>query len=301
MSTTTDRRFDTATLSVDRATDPQRRACRMLLPESATWAWPAEYLVAMGDSPAQLLGALAYTPTLLAGAPSWFFSLRVIRTHRRRGIGRRLIDALIDRAGSGGIPLLISHVDSGSGPEMSALLRGSGFRPGRTVTTFEGDIDLERYESHFRPICDRLQARGKVPTDLRIVSLKEAPLDGVSLLYAENLGGTIDGVELFLRRALARGGLDASFAMMVGGRVLGLHLLEVHESVVLIRAKIVAKEFRGRWVNAFLSREFAGRLRACGMHRVRFTAADDVHYTLKFAERQSVGIVNVATQFIREL
>jgi GNAT superfamily N-acetyltransferase len=301
MISASDRRFDAANLSFRPSTDPQRRACRMLLPESSGWAWPAEYLVAMGDSPRQLLGTLAYAPTLQAGGPSWFVALRVIRTHRRQRIGAGLLESLIERARSRGIPSLVSHVDSGTDSDVDAFLEWTGFRPARTMTTFEGDIDLDRYESVFRPICDRLEARGKVPPGLRIVSLKDAPVDQVSRLYAKNLGGTIDGVELFLRRALASGGLGASFALMMGERLVGLHLLDVHESFVEIHAKIVDPEFRGSWANALLTREFVSRLRSCGKNRVRFAASDNVHYTLKFAERHSVEPIKVATQFIRQV
>jgi GNAT superfamily N-acetyltransferase len=301
MITSYDVRLDPATPSFRPALDAERQACRMLLPDTSCWAWPAEYLVAMGDSPRQLLGALAFTPTLQAGRPSWFVALRVIRTHRRQGIGLRLMETLVDRARSGGVPTLLSHVEAGSNPDAADFLEAAGFRPARSMTTFEGEIDLDRYEAVYRPICDRLEARGKVPTDLRIVGLKEAPLGQVSLLYAGNLGGTIDGVEVFLRGALRRGGLGASYAMMIGERVVGLQLLDVQGSVVEVHAKIVAPKYRGGWANALMTREFVGRLRSCGKRRVRFSAADDVHYTLTFAERYSVETVKVATQFVREL
>jgi GNAT superfamily N-acetyltransferase len=296
-----DRRFDPATLSLRPATPRERRACRMLLPESSRWAWPAEYFVALGNSPRQLLGTLAYTPVLQAGGSSWFLALHVIRTRRRQGIGSRLLDVLIDRARSCRIPALVSHVDTSAGPEAAAFLQSVGFSQARTMTTFEGDLDLDRYESVFRPICDRLEARGKVPPGVSVVSLAAAPLDQVSRLYARNLGGTIDSVESFLRRALGRGGLGASFTLMLGGHVVGLHLLDVHEAVVEIHAKIVAPEYRGSWANALLTRECVRRLRLSGRHRIRFAASDNVHYTLKFAERQSVEIVKVASQFIHAL
>jgi ribosomal protein S18 acetylase RimI-like enzyme len=228
-------------------------------------------------------------------------TLRVIRTHRRQGIGLRLLDLVIDRARSRGIPSFVSHVDSNSGPEAAAFLQAAGFHPVQTVTTFEGDLDLDRYEADFRPIYDRLEARGKIPADAAIVSLGEAPLDQVSRLYTNNLGDTIDGVEIFIRHGLGMGRLAATFTLMVGGRVIGLHLLDIHQSIVELHAKIVAPEYRAGWANALLTREFVRRLRESGTHRVRYSAADHVTYSLKFAKRQSIAIVNVATQFIREL
>jgi len=96
-------------------------------------------------------------------------------------------------------------------------LQARGFDQALTMTTFE--IDLDRIEAELRPILDRLEARGTISAGVRLVSLAEAPLDQVARLYTENIGGTIDGVGLSLRHALARGSMSGSFVLMIDDQV----------------------------------------------------------------------------------
>jgi GNAT superfamily N-acetyltransferase len=291
----------TAIIAVRPATDPERRGCRMLLPESSAWAWPAEYLVAMSDSPRQLLGAIAYAPALHPDGPAWLISLRVVRAARRGGIGARLVDALIDLARSRRIRSLVCPVDSGSDAAAAPFLLSRGFRVSRTLTTFEEDIDLDDYEPIVRSVCERLEARGRVPEGLRVVPLAESPLDLVSRLYAANLGGTIEVLEAFLRGSLARGGLEESYTLILDGKVLGLKLMEPAGPAIEVHAKIVAPEYRRGWANAIIARELVRRLRALGRNRVRFSAADEARDTLNFAARYPSVVVKVSTQFVRRI
>jgi ribosomal protein S18 acetylase RimI-like enzyme len=271
------------------ATDAERRACRMLLPESAGWTWTPQYLVAMEDSPAQLLGALACAPTVQAAGPSWHLALNVVRTHRRQGIGSRLLELALERARYAGISSLVVQVDSSPGSGAVAFLQGAGFHSARTLTTFEGDLDLDAWERNVSPV---------IPPGVHIVSLQEAPMDQVCQMYAANLGGTVDNVEFFLRNSLARGRLAASLVLMAGDKLIGLYLLDFWESVVEIHAKVVDPEYRGGWANPMLSLELMRRLRLSARRRVRFTAFDNVRYTMKFAGRQSLPAVKVEAQFV---
>jgi GNAT superfamily N-acetyltransferase len=283
------------------AADAERRACRMLLPESAGWTWTPQYLVAMEDSPAQLLGTLACAPTIQAAGPSWHLALRVVRTHWRQGIGSRLLGLAIERAGCAGISSLAVQVDSSPGSGVVAFLQGAGFHSVRTLTTFEGDVELDAWESSVRPVCERFEASGGIPSGVRIVSLHEAPMDQVCQMYATNLGGTVDNVEFFLRNSLARGRLAASLMLMAGDKLVGFDLMEYWESVVEIYGKVVDPEYRRGWASPMLSLELVRRLKLCARRRVRFVAFDNVSYTMKFAGRQSLPAVKVESQFVRTI
>lgn len=277
----------------------EARAGGMLLPESGRWPWPAEYLLALGGSPHQILGAIARAPTPRPDGPAWQLAARVIRTHRRRGIGTRMLGALIDRARGAGIRFLVAAVGAESGPEAIPFLRSAGFAADREMLTFEGDFD--RYTALLYPLRRRLEDQGKIPAGVRLVPLASAPLDQVGRLYARHLGGTVDGVEHSLRRVLAQGGVDGSFALMLGDRVVGIHVLGHSGEVLSVYAKVVAPEFRRGWANVVMMEQTLRQFQPLGIRRVRFSAADDVADTRKLAARGGADLVASEARFVLDL
>jgi ribosomal protein S18 acetylase RimI-like enzyme len=68
----------------------------------------------------------------------WVWELHVAETHRRRGIGRRLVEALAERARAAGLRTLVCETQNTNSPAMR-FYRSMGFR-------IEG-IDLSHYSN----------------------------------------------------------------------------------------------------------------------------------------------------------
>jgi len=87
-----------------------------------------EVLVALDEGQPCGLLTLAFAPTTLALASfAWLDDFHVAREHRRRGVGRLLLEAARELATQRGAVEI--RLSSERGPELTRLYRESGFEP----------------------------------------------------------------------------------------------------------------------------------------------------------------------------
>lgn len=276
---------------------PEWPACRMLLPDAFHRGGTPEVLLAVeADSP-QLLGGAAY---YVRGEQAGLLQLRVVRTHRRKGVGSGLLREFFSHSLAEGVQEVTAFVDVHSNPDASPFLAAHGFeRKGRM---FVVETDLDSMLAGMTRLRDRLLAGGKVPAGARLVSPSQAPMDEVARLYNENI---IQGRCLrpeFLRDSLLDPKFEkSSIILMVGEQVAGLlmveHQIEVHRA--LVPARVVVEEYRGGWVNVLMMAKALELGAEAGIRRVRFESLENNSDTLKLAQRYQAETVHVLDRFLR--
>lgn len=278
------------------AQDSEGPACRMLLPDLLREAVPAEFLVAVQESEPRLLGAASFR---YGGASLYSVRLRVIRTHRRRGIGSALLAAVIREARSRGCEMIAALVESRSEPEAESFLVRRGFQRLNRLTTVEALVEPAR--AWFAGLRERLLAARGIPAHARILPFAQAPRDQVARLYAEAILRNPELEPGRIRHVLERLAAPESPIAMEGDRVVGALLWSLDGPVASVHARVVAEERRRGWVNALLMAEALESGWRAGARRVRFEIPEGNRDTEKLARRLGAQPVRILDRYVLEL
>ncbi len=267
-------------ITVAMAPETEAAACLALLPEAA--GAPVELLVAKRAH--AVVGAAAVWWRNDSDPAGFPLSIHVLPPERRRGIGRRLLDAAIDLALDDALGFW-SRAAALDGAPDAAFLVACGFQPRRREHHFEAAIDA--LLADVRPKAGRLRDRGRVPNDVRIVPLAEAPLEEVGRLLSRELGSVpARATERLRRRANAPDDIaDRSRVAMRGGEVEGAILWKIENGVAIVEARVVHPRNRGGWLNVVLLEDGLARGKAEGLERLRFHCDDTIRDTLSLAKR----------------
>lgn len=276
--------------------EPEWRVCRMLLPDAFRHAVPPDCLLAVSPRPPYVVGAVAYHagPRALHGV-----RVRVIREHRRRGIGRRLMGAVLDKAAAQGAVRVMGLGDPKTDPESEAFASALGFSRDCRLTTFE--CDLELMAQFMCALRDRILSRQKLPPGAEIVWLPAAPKEEVARLYAEFIMHSPDYPVAVMAHALENGRLDHSPVLLAEGRVGAMVIWELVETVAVVHARVMTPPFQRGWANPCLMATALERGREVGVRRVRFESRDDNLDTLKLARRFQSDVLRVRDTYVRIL
>jgi GNAT superfamily N-acetyltransferase len=271
-------------ISVTRATDAESRACLALLPELAG-AQPELLIARRGGD---LAGAAGLVWRVRPDPRGFPLSIHVVPSHRRLGIGRRLLAAAADLAANetDGLwsRMILDEDDAAIG-----FARACGFDPRRERRDFEAP--LEALLSHLRPLLDRLRARG-LGDDPPIVPLEAAAREEVTWLVTAELGGD----PLRVLSSVGHRGVDGMVAL-VDGRAAGTILWTTEGDLAKVEARVVAAPYRGGPLNLRLLEAglLAGASR--GLTRLAFYCDDTVRDTLKLAQRCAATQTSVGSLY----
>jgi GNAT superfamily N-acetyltransferase len=247
--------------------------CRMILPEAFRTGGSPDLLLAVAPSPLRYLGVLSYRLVYQGGRLGWRVGLHVARAARRQGVGQRLIAEIAARGQRRGVAFLLAEAESDNSLA-SAFLASAGFRAASRCASYEGD--LAQYRDVVVAIRDRLEARGKVPANTRVVLPREAPAEALDRLAAEQMARAFlpaeDLATDFWKRPSVR---DSSVFLMLGDRAIGGAVAEMSGELATVSWRSVDPEFRGGWANILLSTGLADRLTALGVRRVRFSTTEE--------------------------
>ena len=250
--------------------------CRTLLPDAfPAIGRPPELLVAHGPDGIAGAAAVAWVPN---GFP---VLLHVATPWRRRGIGRALLEAAAASV-RGETRALRSWGTVAEASPAAGLLRAAGFAPTRRFLWFE--TGAAAFETSMTRLLDRLHRR--VPADGRVVTLAEAPKQGVVRLVAPGFAALPHDVAVRLMPG-ARNGFDPALSLVVlrGEAVVGAMLCRAAEGALRVEVNIVAPGLRGGWVNLVMLEAMARRGRQAGFGRFRFGCEPDVRDTIGLARR----------------
>lgn len=264
------------------AEDSDAKAVRMLLPHVPDGG---PRLVAVDPTHQLVIGAAAATiAQRTVPRPGPGVAVHVIPPCRRCGVGKALMQALLDQCAATGAQALysINRVDLDT-PEMSAW-EWLGFSVCETVQ--EHELPIEEVERRLGPVLERLRNAGSVPEHARIIPLYAAEPEAVARLHLTNLGG--DRASLLAR--LTGKAADAfhprySLVLTLGGGVVGCLLghRDTRETFV-IDAVIVDPALRHGWANLWLKLEATRRVRPERATHIRYTTFDRYANTRRFTE-----------------
>ena len=280
------------------ARDAEARACRLLMPEAFSATYAPELWVALDPSNSNVVGAGAVGWQPMPPGPGFPVELHVIPSHRRRGIGTAVLQAIVE-ACTGHTERLHSWASEVEGSPAAGFCTAAGFAPRSRL--FEFDADGMRFYTMIKTIHDRLANSGKIPPELRIVSLREAPLEQVTAL----VGSQFADVPLSTATALSKGLInydqDKSAVLLQGQAVKGALLYLWNNGNPVIDVNVVAPELRHGPGNVLLL-EAATRKglegRATGF---RFRCEEHVRDTLNLARRSGAKLASVRLAFSRTI
>jgi len=265
-------------------------ACRMLLPETFKRGLKPDALLAFDRHRPMALGAVAFQTRKHETA---LHEIRVIRTHRRLGIGRRLLDSIKTSA-------MTAFAEAQAHPEAGPFLVANGFASVSRMLVVE--VDLDPMIAEMARLRDRAIRSGRVPASARLVSPREAPAaEAVALYQAITAGRWIHPAHLEASLTDPRIA-DISSVLLVDGHVAGMVVVRSRpeNDRVHVQARAVMPAFRGGWANVLIMADALEKGRAAGIRRIRFDSMDDNQDTLKLARRFHADTIAIYDRYERD-
>jgi GNAT superfamily N-acetyltransferase len=200
--------------------------------------------------------------------------VHVLEPQRRRGIGRALLESVAAAARETGARLLRTDPLEEKSPGFQFLL-ACGFEAGSATISCEAPV--ESFARVTRPVYERMEKRGKIPTGARIIPLSQAPREEVCRLVLDNLGFSSQHVAERLRGTEHGFSQTLSRVALLDDKLVGALLITYQKALASVDATAVLPHYRHTWVNAALKYSAVEELIARGVERVRFSANADAH------------------------
>jgi GNAT superfamily N-acetyltransferase len=282
-------------IAIRRAKDGELRACRMLVPEAFLPRRAPECFVALPSSP---------TVPVAAAAVSWSaggfpVQVHVIPPWRRRGVGRALVEAVAAEV-AGETDRLRSWGMIPEGSPAHAFMTATSFTVARRFVGFE--TDGRQFADAIVPLRQRLERKGRIPADLRIVSLRDAPHEQVTRLAATELSIAPSALAARLAPQDMSGvSNDLSVVLMLHGAVCGAILVARDGDMARVDVNVVAPEQRQGWANVILLEEAVRRGLAGGIKWFRFFSDEKTRDTMNLGKRAAATQIGTGLVLERRL
>ena len=282
-----------------------RRACRMLLPDTPGAVGWSQLLVAKDATTGSILGAAKSMPVRAElGNVDLRIAVHVPKPYRRRGVATALLDHLAPRARNDSVRAVVGLLEPQERDAALPFFASRGFRSVDRMTTFESKVQVMA-DWLFERLAWLLE-RGELPESAQIVPLREAPIGPVAELHARSIAGTVPQLEAFFTE-LARGpdGGD-SVVLIVDDVVCGYHQYEFRGNLGTTHALAVTEDLRGGgagsgWAGLLL---LADRVEECtrrGVERSRYSCLSTVRPTLRLAKIFQAEVVGIGEYLQLEL
>ncbi|MEI8318626.1 MAG: GNAT family N-acetyltransferase [Planctomycetia bacterium] len=282
-----------------------RRACRMLLPDTPGAVGWSQLLVAKDAETGSILGAAKGMPVRAErGNADLRIAIHVPKPFRRRGVATALLDHLTAQARKDSVGAVVGLLEPQERDEALPFFASRGFRSVDRMTTFESKVEVMADWLFERRTW--LWERGEIPASARIVPLREAPIRPVAELHARSIAGTVPQLEAFFTD-LARGpdGGD-SVVLLVDDVVCGYHHCEYKGDCSTTHALAISEDLRGGgagsgWAGLLL---LADRVEECtrrGIVRSRYSCLSTVRPTLRLAKLFQAEVVGIGEYLQLEL
>jgi GNAT superfamily N-acetyltransferase len=276
-------------------------AVRAMLPETANDALSREFRLVFETAEtgtSAIAGALSYTDQ---GEKLTGLRVHVVQNRRRRGIGRRMVESVVERARELGRQAIAAEADIKNEPAVEPFLAACGFHITNTLTCVETDV--EKLQNRPRPSTPRLDGTQEFPEGSRIVGLDEAPLDQILEMHGRYIANAPMAPGLL--RSFRPEEFPDSVVLMMGDQVIAFVLAQVKNKIFYVPAWCNLPEYRGKRIGLLLFRPMEERMRQRykpgDVTHVRFEYADAATYTAKLAIEAGQTIVRIVARFERAL
>jgi GNAT superfamily N-acetyltransferase len=291
------------TIEIRPALDNEARACRILLPEMFTAEQSPDALIAVdaagSDGMPCLAGAVASGTVHAPRAPGFPFWLHVVPEHRRQGIGRALLGALVQRC-RGRTTILRAAQPVPAASQAAQFLAACGFGDFDEIHHFEADT--KSFHAQMLAVREKLARRGAIPPSARVVALRDAPPGDVATLMTAHFPTPRAHVLARLTPGAPDGfDLDNSVAILLGDTLAGVLVYVWKGRIPVIELRAVAPGFRGGWVNAWLLEAATRRGMQAGSTHFHFFADTGIADTMRLAARARATLIKVERRFWRRL
>ena len=291
-------------IAIRAAEDADMRACRMLLPQAFAAESSPEVLVAVRRGAAgPLVGACALSwcnaPKPEAEPGGFPMLLGVVPSMRRLGIGLALVEAAAAwcRSETTG---LRSWLPVPEGSDAALFLQQAGFALHHRTLHFE--TGLAEFHVIMEGMRARMESRGRLPDQARILPLAEAPAWDVAALVAPEFAAP----HATILRRLSPGAADAfdlrrSVALYIGPELAGVLIFSWNAGLVGIEVIVVAAAFRGGAANVLLLEAATRAAMEGGAERFRFYCDERTRDTLGLARRAGASPLRIEAEYRRAL
>ncbi len=296
-SESADRTTSHAAIRVVAAEGIDRRACRMLLPDTPGAVGWSQLLLAKDAVSHKILGAAKGMPVRTeSGAFDFRIALHVPKPYRRQGVATALLDACCAYARRERFGAIVGLLDPQERDGALPFFTSRGFCSVDRMTTFESRVEIMAGWLFERLAW--LRERGEIPESAKIVPFQEAPIRPVAELHARAIAGSVPQLEACFTD-LARGpdGRD-SVVLLIDGLVRGYHQCEFKGDLSTTHALAVTEDLRGGgagsgWAGLLL---LADRVEECtrrGVVRSRYSCLSTVRPTLRLAKIFQADVVGI--------
>jgi GNAT superfamily N-acetyltransferase len=274
-----------------------RRACRMLLPDTpGAFGW-SQLLVAKDTATGMILGAAKGMPVRAElGRSDLRIAIHVPKPFRRQGVATALLDHLAAHARKESCGALVGPLEPQERDEALPFFLSRGFHSVDRMTTFESKVEVMAARL-LKPLA-WLRKRGEIPESAKIVPLPEAPIRPVAELHARSIAGKVPQLETFFTD-LARGpdGRDC-VVLLVDGVVRGYHHCDSKGDHSITHALAVTEDLRsGRagfgWAGLWLLADRVEEGMRRGVVSSRYCCLSTVRPTLRLAKLFQAEVVGV--------
>jgi GNAT superfamily N-acetyltransferase len=274
-----------ASLDVRPAREHEARACRLLVPALFSATEAPDLLVAVVDG-GRVVGAAALgtifnvAPGRRLGFPC---DVHVVASWRRRGVGRALVEAAVERC-RGRAPALLALEAVDTGSDAQRFLEACGFDRFDQIRHFE--CDARSGHDDMARLMQRLNRGKRILPQAVVVPLAQAPRGDVARMIARHFGAPVADM-LHRLEPGAQNGLDSRFsgALMVGGALKGLLAYRDGVAPPTVELWVVEADLRGGWASAILLEWTSARVIESAETRIRFFADERIAHTISLAHR----------------
>ncbi len=278
-------------LSVSLATESEAPACLALLPKAA--GTRAELLIARMDG--EFCGAGAVFWANVRQPAGFHVLIKVFERARRRGVGRKLIEASAALAAEETDGLWSFDALPPEGAE-SKFLEACGFA--RHNNEFHYLVGVESLHRSIGSLIERMKARGHIPAGAECIPLSDprAPLDEIAWLIAREFGNSPSMTMSNLRQRQSNPS-DRSLFAARDGEAVGALLWRVQDDVATVDVRAVSRRSRNGWPNALMLDQALRQGLSEGIRDIRFFCDDAVADTISLARRGGGEEVDVKARY----
>ncbi len=278
-------------LSVTFASESEAPACLALIPKAA--GARVELLIARSEG--AFAGAAAVFWANALEPPGFHFLVKVLSGARRRGVGRKLIEASVTltEAETDG---LWSFESVSRDSQAARFLEACGFKASRREYHYQ--VSNEAILADTIAIADRLRRRGRIPERAEIKYLSEpgAPLEEIAWLVSRELNSSpANNFYDVVRRC--GDSADGSLYVSLDGVVVAVMLVRRQGGDAVVDARVVASRWRNNWPNLVLLEKALGRAKDEALAHAKFFCDESVTDTINLARRGDGEEIDLKTRY----